>query len=67
MANNRKFRRGQTVYLSRGDYPVRYLGRNAQIVGTETVGGRQRFLLDFSPRRETPLSVASSHIEVATD
>lgn len=61
----RTFRRGDQARIVRGNYPVRYMGRTAEVVGTETVRGNRRFLLDFSPRREEPLSVASSHLAPA--
>lgn len=64
-SRRRTFRRGDEVQLVRGNYPVRYMGRFAPIVGSERVRGRRRFLLDFSPRREEPLAVAASHIEPA--
>lgn len=63
--SKRNFRRGQQARIVSGNYPARYMGRAAQVVGTETVKGRRRFLLDFSPRRETPLSVAPSHLAAA--
>lgn len=68
MANRqRSFRRGDTVRIVKGNYPVRYMGRAATVAGTEVARGHKRFLLDFSPRRENPLSVAASHLNPASE
>lgn len=63
MSNRKRtFRRGDQARIVKGSYPTRYMRRTAEVVGTETVRGNRRFLLDFSPRRENPLSVAASHL-----
>lgn len=60
------FKIGDVVQFSTTARPVRYQGRKAVVVGTEQIGSRTRYDLDFGTRKATPLSgVAASNIRLA--
>jgi hypothetical protein len=47
------FKIGDVVTFSTTARPVRYQGRKAVVVETETVGTRTRYALDFGSRKAT--------------
>lgn len=53
------------AYVKKGakSVPIRYRGRWAKVIDTITDSrGRERVVLDFSPRRSTPLEISARFV-----
>lgn len=60
-----RFTKGQVVWLTGANVPVRYRNRSAEITDVIPAGKGFRYAVDLQPRRATPLVLGARSLTAA--